>query len=407
MRIPIRVLSLLDALHFGGDENRVLQLAQTIDRSRFDFRVATLRARDPDFEEHFGSLRRQFEDADIELIELGERRRTRQLSSNDPRRHVLRVGTLVQTVARLSGYIRKERIQLIDGHGGTGYLCGTIAAAARGLPTVVTTYNVREAWSPRQLWYAAHQWTLATASAIVTDSHAVASELRKWMVKARDDKIYIVPNGPYQPRATSTEDAVRSTLGLRGRNDTRVVAQIATLLPGKGQHILLEAAPLVLARHPDVTILLVGFERPDHLGYSQFLGRRAAELGIADRVIVASYPGPIGDVWQVVDVHAHPTMLDSLPNVILEGMSLGKPLVTTAIRGIPDLVVDGETGRVVPPNDPIAIAEALSALLEDPSMASDFGAAARRRYADHYTPHHLANSMESIFEHLVDSAVAG
>lgn len=399
MKQRVTVLSLLDGLSCGGDENRVLQLAQAIDRDRFDFRIATIRPPDPVLDRQFGTLHDRFADAGIPLVDLSVPRVTRGLPANDLRRHMLRVGMLLETVRRIVQYVRRERVDVIDGHHGAGYLCGTLAGRVAGVPSLMTTYNVREAWSPHVIWNGVHTLTLASAGAVVTDSHPVADQLRARMPLAHRSRVRVIPNGPPRPVAERSESEVRNFFGLPPRGRTRVVAQIAALLPGKGQHLLIAAAPAILAQHPDVTFLLVGYER-EQWGYGQRLRELAEERGVARNVVIGSYPGAIGDVWQIVDIHAHPTMLDSLPNAILEGMSLGKPVVASAIAGIPSLVLHERSGLVIPPDDPRALADALIRLLDHPETARAFGETARRRYEEGYTQELLARRMEAVFAEL-------
>lgn len=396
MKKRLLVLALFDGFPFGGDENRMLQIAQGIDRERFDLRVATIRPHDPHFESQVGNIRPKFEEAGFSIVDLSVPRRTRGLGPNDIRRHLWRVQSLVATIGRVVGYVRAEGVDVIDGHHPAGYLTGALAGAITGIPSIVTTYNVSERWQPRQVWRFVHGRTLAASRAVVTDSKPVARELQSWLPAAQSARVRIIPNGPPPPAARRSEAEVRRMLGLRPRGATRVVAQIAALSRGKGQHIVLDAAPRVLEQHPDVTFLLCGFERPVP-GYADVLRARARELGISDRVIVTSYPGDIGDVWQVVDVQVHPTRQDSLPNTILEGMSLGKPMVVSAHAGIPDLVTDGHTGIVVPVDDAAAVATSLLRLLDAPATAQALGSAARERYVGAYTPEHLVRSMQELF----------
>lgn len=399
----IKVLCLLDALHYGGDENRVLQLARSIDRSRFDFHVAALCPPDPELDARYGSIRDEYQAAQIPVTELGVERATRGLALDDPRRHVRRIAMLARTVQRIVAHVRQERFELIDGHAPSGYLCGTIAARICGVPSVVTTYNVGETWSPRLVYAVARQATLAAASAIVTDSDAVARELQAWMLRKRHPRILVIPNGPPPPRPLRSGAEVRTLFGLPAEGTARIIGQVAGLFPGKGQHVLLDAARSVLARHPDAFFLIVGFERSDYPGYEAELRSRAERLGISERVAIVSYQGAIGDMWQAIDLHAHPTMRDSLPNAILESMSLGIPAVVAATAGIPTLVLDGKTGIVVPPGDVTALASGLNRLLDDPDYARALGSAARRRYAEGYTEALLARRMEALFEDLVAS----
>jgi glycosyltransferase involved in cell wall biosynthesis len=392
----LKILCILDGFTYGGDENRVLQIAKTIDRERFDFRVASIRPEDTGTSKKFGNLRGEFEQAGVAIVDLSVPRITRGLALNDYRRHFLRIGLLAGTVGRIVRYIKRERVDVIDGHHGAGYLAGTLAGKVAGVPSLLTTYNVDEMWQPQWLWKVVRRSTLAASGAIVTDSEPVADDLRSWLAPAKRDRVRVIPNGPPAPTAEHSEPDVRRVLGLRARGETRVIGQIAALSRGKGQHLLLEAAPNILERHPDVTFLIVGFERPVP-GYADVLRARAKELGIDRNVIITPYQGRIGDVWQTIDIQAHPTMRDSLPNAILEGMSLGKPLVASAHAGIPSLVLNGRTGLVVPVDNAPALAAGLIRLLDEPQTARNFGNAARARYLSGYTREHLARSMADVF----------
>jgi glycosyltransferase involved in cell wall biosynthesis len=210
------------------------------------------------------------------------------------------------------------------------------------------------------------------------------------------------PTGRRRRSRTAPSPRFGKRWGLADREATRIIGQIAALSRGKGQHLLLEAAPAILARHPHVTFLIVGFERPVP-GYGDVLRARARELGIEPNVIITPYQGRIGDVWQVVDIQAHPTMRDSLPNAILEGMSLGKPLVASAHAGIPSLVLHERTGLVVPVDNAPALAEGLIRLLDEPDTARAYGDAARARYLGGYTREHLARRMEDVFVEVAGS----
>ncbi len=391
------ILSILDGFPYGGDENRVLQIAQGIDRDRFDLRIATIRPNDPEFDRRLGNMQSKFEQASFPIVDLSVPRVTQGLSGNDIRRHLFRVGSLIGTVSKIARYVKRENVDVIDGHHPAGYLAGALAGIVTGIPSILTTYNVSEIWEPRWLWKLLHRFTLNQAAAVITDSSTVAAEIASWMAANRRWRVRVIPNGPPPPVIQHTEDDVRHILGLRPRKSTRVVAQIAALSHGKGQHVVIDAAPQILARHPDVTFLLVGFERPQP-GYADVLRAHAEALGVANRVIVTSYRGEIGDVWQAVDIQVHPTTQDSLPNTILEGMSLGRPVVASNHAGIPDLVLHDRTGIVVPVGRADAVADGVIRLLDNPDTAQKLGAAARARYLDGYTRDHLLQRMQNVFE---------
>jgi glycosyltransferase involved in cell wall biosynthesis len=176
-----------------------------------------------------------------------------------------------------------------------------------------------------------------------------------------------------------------------------VVAQISTLRPHKGHRVLLDAAKLVLEQAPKTRFLVVGFARGRDFEYVEALQMQARRLGISERVFIGPYAGSIGDIWCACDIHAHATLFDSLPNAIIEGMSLAKPAVVTAVGGIPDLVTHEETGLVVPPNDPRAFAGAVLRLIKDKALAQRLGAAAHERYSRGYRAEDTAQKLQRLF----------
>ena len=109
-------------------------------------------------------------------------------------------------------------------------------------------------------------------------------------------------------------------------------------------------------------------------------------------------------MWKVIDIHAHPTQLDSLPQAIMEAMSLALPSVVTAVGGIPTMVDHDRTGLVVPPRDAKALANALLRLLREPQTAARLGKAARERHRERYTTRVMTTALENVFAGLASRA---
>lgn len=243
---------------------------------------------------------------------------------------------------------------------------------------------------------------LGLTDALVSDSEVRRGELAAWTLPPHRRSL-VVPNGIPQPVATAPAAEVRAFFGVP--EGARVVAQVSRLVAYKGHQSFLEAAAQVLRTVPESYFLCVGFAGAEP-GYPESLREQARTLGIASRVRIAGWPGPIGDLWQVVEVHAHASYFDSLPIAITEGMSLGKPAVVTRVGGIPEMVLDGVTGIVVPPRDPGALARGLTRVLTDPAEARRLGEAARARWSEGYTPAVMARRLESLFTDLAGAKPA-
>lgn len=152
--------------------------------------------------------------------------------------------------------------------------------------------------------------------------------------------------------------------------DGPLVGNVARLADQKGQRYLLEAA----RRLPDVRFAIVGQGelRAD-------LERRAAELGVADRVLFTGAREDVPDVLASLDVFAFPSLFEGLCLAVIEAQAAGVPVVATPVGGICETVTDGETGLLVPLRDPEALAAGIRRLLDDREAAGRMAAEARRR----------------------------
>jgi glycosyltransferase involved in cell wall biosynthesis len=399
MSWQIRTISLIDNLHFGGDENRLLAFSQTIDRRRFDHTIVTISRANSDVDRRYGGMRQLYSDAGVEVIDLGE-----ENSNTEPLSirafQLARTGTILsRVVQKLIRLIHERNIKIINVHLNASNPVGVLAGLITGARTIVTTYYVTNYTREPIRLRAARQFTLGMADAVVTDSEARSRDIREWSIRPRP-RVLVIPNGVSPPSTSRTSMEMRRTLGLPTDPKIRIIGQVSSLIEYKGHKVLLAAARSVLEKDPDVAFLLVGYSRGGD-SYKRSLEKEAADLGISDRVRILGYPGCIGDVWKAIDVHVHASLFDSLPNAIIESMSLAKPAVVTSVGGIPEMVEHERTGLVVPPGDPTALSQGLLRLLRTPVVAERLGEAARKRYQERYRPELMTRRLEDLFINLV------
>jgi glycosyltransferase involved in cell wall biosynthesis len=391
---PLRVLSIANSLVYGGDENRLLSLATYVDRARVEHHVAVLKRPDPDIDARYGTLRPEFAARGIDIIEIGEPRLDRGADSSMLRKLDRTAASLWRSVRKTVDLVKTLKIDVIDGHVGSGNRVAVAAGLLTGTPVVVTTYFA-EFFKPAWLSYPSENLVLRGAHTIVTDSIERAGAIERFL-GPRKPRIALIANGVRPVLPTRPQAEIRAALGIPDDPNTIVVGQIAGLVESKGWHVLLEAARIALAENPNFYFLCVGKERQEP-GFPALLRARAEELGIAGRVRIGGYDGAIGDVWQVLDIHAHASLFDSLPNAIIEGMSVGKPAVVTSVGDVATLIADGETGFVVAPGDAPALAKRLVELGRDRGLRERMGAATRARYEARYRPEIMAQALENLF----------
>jgi glycosyltransferase involved in cell wall biosynthesis len=176
------------------------------------------------------------------------------------------------------------------------------------------------------------------------------------------------------------------------RGEGPVMGALTLLRPGKGLETLIDAMPHVLALHPRTQLAIVG-EGPD----SDLLRARARERSVVQAVhFLGPSAEPIGAL-RGMDVFVHPSWAESFPYVILEAMSLGRPIVASGVGGIPEALTDGQSGLLVPPRDAAALAAALARMLDNPTQAAQMGAAARSAVSERFTRSEMTDRVVGVY----------
>ena len=177
------------------------------------------------------------------------------------------------------------------------------------------------------------------------------------------------------------------------------IGMIGNLDRRKNPALLLAAAAAVRRTAPDLRVVLVGaFGDP---AYEASVRERIAALGLGNAVTVTGFlPNPF-PVVRALDVLVHPARRDPFPLALLEGMALARPIVAAAVGGIPEMLVDGESGVLVPPEDAGALARAIASLLDDTERRARLGAAALGRLTTDFTLERFAAGMFAAFDEAV------
>ena len=313
MKERIKVLSVLNTLYFGGHENRLLSLAKNIDRDRFDHSVVIL-TREPEAASSQGTMRAQFAAAGISVEDLGEWP-DRAIGHPIGLARVCRSPLgMARSISKLARLIRRRRIDVVEAHHTFAMFAAVMAAKVVGARSVITAYHTRPWESVWMRWPG--KITFGCADAIVTDSAARRTDIARWSTQPAA-KVAVIPNGIEPPRATRPAVEVRRSLGLPLDPSIKIIGQISGVIPSKGHEVLLQAAERLLKHEANVAFAFVGYARGQD-AYVARLRQRIQELGLADRIALAGYPGPIGDVWNVIDIHVHASQFDSLPNACNE-----------------------------------------------------------------------------------------
>lgn len=181
-------------------------------------------------------------------------------------------------------------------------------------------------------------------------------------------------------------------------NGGLMVGTVAHLSPEKGHRTLLEAAARVLARIPDAHFVFVGQGE-----LMSSLKARVEKLGIEKKVTFAGFRSDSEALMKQFDVFCLPSISEGLSSAILVAMASRLPVVATRVGGIPELVVDGETGILVPPEDAEQLADGLLRVLESPRLRKEMGCAGRQRIEEKFTLERKLNETETLYLNMLES----
>ena len=203
-------------------------------------------------------------------------------------------------------------------------------------------------------------------------------------------------------RVSGSPRGVREDFGVA--ETAPLVGMVGNIKEWKGQHILVEALALLAPRHPGLRCLIVGqVARIDEDGaFAARLAERIRSAGLEATVTLTGYRPDVPRIMNALDVVVHAS-IDPEPfgMVVVEAMALGKAVIATDHGGPREILAHGESGLLVPPGDPTALAGALDGLLRDPARRERLGAAARHRVEERFDVGRLAGRIEEIYGRLL------
>lgn len=298
---------------------------------------------------------------------------------------------------RLARLLRRLQPDVANSHSSSD---SWTAALARRLGwrsgALVRTRHISAPVAPGPL----HRFLYGQADYLITTGESVREGLARSGLVPLDRSVSIptgVDPARFHPRP-GERGAARRSLGVDGEGP--VIGVVAYLRPDKGHEVLLRSLPAILRSHPTSTLVVVG-DGPERGP----LEARADGLGVLSRVRFTGLREDIPYVLPAFDVFCLPSLRnEGVPQSILQASAAGLPVVSTAVGGIPEAVVDGETGRVVAPGDPKALSEAIVDLLSNAGLRRAFGEAGRERAHDRFSLESMLDRTEAAYRAALECA---
>ncbi|HVT38517.1 MAG TPA: glycosyltransferase family 4 protein [Gemmatimonadaceae bacterium] len=292
---------------------------------------------------------------------------------------------------KLADRFVSQRISLAHSHEFGMAVYGAWAARRAGIPHVITMHGSRY-YAGRLQRRLAMRLAIASSSAVVAVSHALAEHLSRDLLMPRDRVSFIANGVRRSPISSST---LRSELGLS--TGSQLLLSVGSLFPVKGHCYLIDAVAALAELHSNVHVALAG---TGHM--AQKLSEQARELGIAERVHMLGLRSDVPNLLAGADVFVLPSLSEGLPLALLEAMFAGRPIVATDVGEVRS-VLGGDAGLLVPPGDGQALAAAISQFLLDPDAGRDCGRRAASRAAGAYSLERMVERYASIYSKLLAS----
>lgn len=227
---------------------------------------------------------------------------------------------------------------------------------------------------------------------------AVANAHRDYLVRVEGlpfEKFRVIHNGVdtsvYHPGTDGERAKLRRALGLEDGH--RVVMTVASLKPLKRIDLLLRSAAPVFAGHPDARLVVVG-DGPDRAALESL----ARSLGIAERVVLTGIRDDVDSLLRAADLFVLSSRTEAFPNVVLEAMATGLPVVTTDVGSVREMVEDGASALVVPPDDEAALSDAIGRLMDDAGLRRRFGVRGRAIVDARFRIETMCAAREALFD---------
>jgi glycosyltransferase involved in cell wall biosynthesis len=299
-----------------------------------------------------------------------------------------------QILPRLVRLMRQGKYSLVHTHLIHADFYGAVAARLAGVPIICSTRHNDDTFRHHPVLRRLLKWNARCFDAIICISNHV-QQFTETVESAPRDRLLMIPYGLSVVKKQSQVDW-RARMGWD--EQTPVLGNVARLTAQKGQHTLLKAMPQVLKSFPKAQLVMVGDGE-----LRQPLQQLADQLNIAPQVHFLGYQANAMALMSQFDVLVHPSRWEGFGLVLLEAMAAKRPIVATNVSAIPEIVLQDETGLLVPPENPTSLAQAICQVLDDRSFAQKLGLAGYQRLQHHFTVEAMSDRTCQLYNALLNN----
>ncbi len=377
MTYPLDVVHLCTELSVGGAENHLRMLLSDMSKDkRYRPQIVAFR----DAKGSMKSLRSDFERQGIPIHILGQNH-----------------GWDLRGVWRLAALLTRLKPTILHTHLFRGDVFGPPLGALMHVPVRLSTVHNVEDRFKKSYFQPIFKFSYFFDDCVIAISDAVGKALQHYL-GLHAEKIKRIYYGfePESRWANVPEIDFREKFGL-SRSDF-VIGTIGRICPQKGHSYLIEALNALKDSHPNIKLLLVG--AANQAGTEELLRSMVRDYDLEKRVVFAGYQDDVRSVLSALDLFVLPSLWEGFGLVLLEAMSMKKPIIASRVDAIPEVVEDGVQGILVPPADASALKQAIESFAASPALLSKMGSAGPIR-VQRFSAHRALEETVALYDALV------
>ena len=369
-----KVLQLRSSLGYFGAENMIVELSKSLATMKYNPIIGVL---NNTYCPH------------IEMADVAEKHglNTKIFDCNSP--------FSLKTILEIRKYIKNNKINVIHSHGYKTNFFALLANLFEGKHLVCTCHPWTE--TGYSLKAKIYSWLdkliLNKFHKIVAVSSNVEEEIAK--IGIAQEKVSLIENGIDIHRFSNSFDRTQLCQKYQIRSNRTIIGTIGRLVPEKAHDILFEAAKLIIENFPDVHFVIVG-DGP----LRENLENKVNALKLSEHVLFTGVSNNIPEVLSLMDIFVLSSISEGLPMVLLEAMAAKKPIVTTKVGEISNIISDKEDGVIVPPNDKVGLKKGIEYLLSNKEKAALFTEKAYSKVVEYFSANVMAKKYIRVYEQL-------
>ncbi len=362
----IRLMQITHDLAIGGLQQVIVNICKTINREQFEVSILCLR--------NLGEFAPDFEKLGIEVILLPQ----------------TSMGVDYLSFLKVAKILRDRKIDVIHTHNTQPLIDGTLGALLAGVKTIIHTDHSRQFPDKRRYMFA--EWMLSHfVNRMVGVSPSTSHDLMKYE-RISPQKITTVLNGINGSYLNVSVDkqTKKRELGIRG--DGPIIGLGVRLTKQKGIIYLLRAMPEIIRKYPDITLVIAGDG-----DLEMYLKSEAAKLGIEKNTLFIGPRLDMPEVIKIFDLYVLPSLWEGLPIVLLEALAAACPIIATNVGGTPLAVIQGQSGTLVEPKDPEALATEITRLLNDKPLMKRYAKKGSELFDEKFSAKVMTSQYEKLY----------